>query len=62
MSSRRLDYSARQRLADWSARYWEDASVDRMAAALLDRLTHQCHIFEMQGESFRFKESFKEKN
>jgi DNA replication protein DnaC len=35
---------------------------ERMTAALLDRLTHRCHIFEMQGESFRFREAMKEKN
>lgn len=34
---------------------------ERMTAALLDRLTHQCHIFEMNGESYRFKESMKSK-
>jgi DNA replication protein DnaC len=34
---------------------------ERMTAALLDRLTHRCHIFEMNGESFRFKESMKTK-
>ncbi len=34
---------------------------DRMTAALLDRLTHRCHIFEMNGESYRFRESMKEK-
>ena len=28
-----------------------------MTAALLDRLTHRCHIFEMNGESYRFRES-----
>lgn len=32
---------------------------ERMTAALLDRLTHHCHIFEMNGESFRFRESMK---
>lgn len=34
---------------------------ERMTAALLDRLTHRCHIFEMNGESFRFRESMKNK-
>lgn len=32
---------------------------ERMTAALLDRLTHHCHIFEMNGESYRFRESAK---
>jgi DNA replication protein DnaC len=35
---------------------------ERMTAALLDRLTHRCHIFEMQGESYRFREAMKEKD
>jgi len=30
---------------------------ERMTAALLDRLTHRCDIFEMNGESYRFRES-----
>ena len=30
-----------------------------MTAALLDRLTHRCHIFEMNGQSYRFRESVK---
>ena len=34
---------------------------ERMTAALLDRLTHHCHIFEMNGESYRFRESMKTK-
>ena len=32
---------------------------ERMTAALLDRLCHHCHIFEMNGESYRFRESMK---
>lgn len=34
---------------------------ERMTAALLDRLTHRCHIFELSGESYRFRESMKTK-
>ncbi|MBV8947615.1 MAG: IS21-like element helper ATPase IstB [Solirubrobacterales bacterium] len=34
---------------------------ERMTAALLDRLTHRCQIFEMNSESFRFRESLKNK-
>jgi DNA replication protein DnaC len=34
---------------------------ERMTAALLDRLTHRCHILEMNGESYRFRESVKAK-
>jgi DNA replication protein DnaC len=34
---------------------------ERMTGALLDRLTHRCHIFEMNGESYRFRESMKTK-
>ncbi len=34
---------------------------ERMTGALLDRLTHRCHIFEMNGESYRFRESVKTK-
>ncbi len=30
---------------------------ERMTAALLDRLTHRCSIFEMNATSYRFKES-----
>ena len=34
---------------------------ERMTAALLDRLCHHCHIIEMNGESYRFRESMKSK-
>ena len=34
---------------------------ERMTAALLDRLCHRCHIFVMNGESHRFRESMKSK-
>ena len=39
----------------------ELASRERLQPALLDRLTHRCHIFEMNGESYRFRESMKNK-
>ncbi len=34
---------------------------ERLTGALLDRLTHRCEIFEMNGESYRFRESMKAK-
>jgi DNA replication protein DnaC len=34
---------------------------ERMTGALVDRLTHHCHLFEMNGESYRFRESMKAK-
>lgn len=40
--------------------FGEWASVfqgERMTAALLDRFTHHCTIIEMNGESYRFRES-----
>ena len=30
---------------------------ERLTGALLDRLTHHVHIIEMNGESYRLKES-----
>ncbi len=30
---------------------------ERLTGALLDRLTHHVHIIEMNGESFRLKQS-----
>ena len=41
---------------------WPEAFGDeRLTGALLDRLTHKCHILEMNGESYRFKESLRRK-
>jgi DNA replication protein DnaC len=34
---------------------------ERLTGALLDRLTHQVHILEMNGESFRLTQSKKRK-
>ena len=43
--------------ADWAQVF----QGERMTAALLDRITHRCHIIEMNGESYRFRESMKAK-
>lgn len=32
---------------------------DRMTGAMLDRLTHHCHIFNISGESYRLREAKK---
>jgi DNA replication protein DnaC len=38
--------------------HWTDVlGSERLTGALLDRLTHRVHILEMNGESYRFKES-----
>ena len=36
---------------------WTDIFSERLTGALLDRLTHHVHILEMNGESFRLKQS-----
>ncbi len=37
---------------------WTEVFQDsRLVAALLDRLTHQCHVIEFSGDSFRFSQS-----
>jgi DNA replication protein DnaC len=40
--------------ADWTAIFNDDA---RLTAALLDRLTHRCHLLQFRGDSYRFRES-----
>ena len=57
-------YERRSVLVTSNLAFGEWGSVfqgDRMTAALLDRLTHQCEIFEMNGESYRFRQSMKAK-
>jgi len=42
---------------------WETIFQDTaMTVALVDRLTHHCHVIEMNGDSYRFKQSLKEKS
>lgn len=39
--------------AEWTQIFGEQ----KLTAALLDRLTHKCHIVQMNGDSYRFKQS-----
>ncbi|MBI3098184.1 MAG: ATP-binding protein [Planctomycetes bacterium] len=39
--------------SDWPQVFGEE----RMTGALLDRLTHRCHILKVVGDSYRFRES-----
>jgi DNA replication protein DnaC len=38
---------------DWSSVF----GTERLTGALLDRLTHHVHILEMNGDSYRLKQS-----
>ena len=44
------------KFADWV----QVLGDERLTAALLDRLTHHAHILELVGESFRFRERFRD--
>jgi DNA replication protein DnaC len=44
------------KFADWV----QVLGDERLTAALLDRITHHAHILELMGESFRFRERFRD--
>ncbi len=45
-----------------SAEWTETLGSERLTGALLDRLTRHVHILEMNGESYRLKESKAQKS
>ena len=49
-----LEIISNLEFSDWIRVFNEDA---RPNAALLDHLTHRCHLLQFQGESYRLRES-----
>ncbi|MGH7920409.1 MAG: IS21-like element helper ATPase IstB [Candidatus Dormibacteraceae bacterium] len=49
-----LAVSSNLEFNDWVGIFNDDA---RLVAALLDRLTHRCHVLEFRGDSYRFRQS-----
>jgi DNA replication protein DnaC len=43
-------------------RWAEVLGSERLTGAALDRLTHRCHILEMNGESYRLKDAKRRRN
>lgn len=43
--------------SEWTSLFGDE----KMTAALLDRLTHRCHIHLLNGESYRFRQSMERK-
>ena len=46
------------KFADWT----QILGDERLAMALIDRLTHHAHIIELIGESFRFRQRMQREN
>jgi DNA replication protein DnaC len=56
--SRRYERSATLVTSNLLFNEWTEAfGSERLTGALLDRLTHHVHILEMNGESYRLKDS-----
>ena len=49
----KMDSALNLPFAEWT----EVLGSERLTGALLDRLTHHVHILEMNGESYRLKQS-----
>ena len=56
--SRRYERSATLVTSNLPFNEWTEAfGSERLTGALLDRLTHHVHILELNGESYRLKDS-----
>ena len=48
-----ITYQHAQSFQEWTTVF----ASERLTGALLDRITHHVHILEMNGESYRLKQS-----
>ena len=60
-----LAYHVATQSVEWDLPFEEWTEVfgsERLTGALLDRITHHVHILEMNGDSYRLKQSRRKRN
>jgi DNA replication protein DnaC len=63
MLSQRYEHGSNRVTSSLPFQEWtEILGSERLTGALLDRLTHHVHILEMNGDSYRLKQSRRKRN